>query len=222
VELAWWAVREPALAGLGSFDALQTQMLDRHVPAERKDPRLAALVRLVRSHGDRPGEALLALLVPGMGARIATFAGSLDVEEAWAEMTAAVWARIVGYARTGPPAHRVASKLLGAGTKQMVAGRDRQRAWRRQVELCGCVPDQPSNGDHSDGDEALGLREVLDAAVAAGVILERDATLIAATRIGGLTVAAVARLVGIGYDTACKRRRAAEAQLIAHHRQAPA
>lgn len=54
VELAWWALREPALVGLETFDAVRAELWDPAVPPGRKDGRLAALVRLVPTYGDGP------------------------------------------------------------------------------------------------------------------------------------------------------------------------
>jgi hypothetical protein len=135
----------------------------------------------------------------------------MDLDEAWAEMTAGVWARIVPYSAAGPPAERIASKLLGAGTKRMVARRDRDRAWAERAVLCRSDP-RPATDPSAD---ELGLRAVLDQAVTAGVILERDAELIAVTRIEGLTLVAAAQRAGLGYDTTRKRRKTAERALIA-------
>lgn len=215
-ELACWAAREPALAGPDSYDELRAEQLDPDVAPQRKDDRLAGLLRLAGHHGTRPAETILALLVPGMGQRIARWAGSLDLDEAWAEMTAGVWARIVRYAAAGPPANRLASKLLGAGTKTMVARRDRDRAWAARTVLCASAP-RPANEAHAD--DELDLRAVLVEAATAGVILERDAELITGTRIEGHTLATVARRAGLGYDTARKRRKTAEHKLIAHQRR---
>jgi hypothetical protein len=217
-ELARWAAREPALAGLGSFEALRNDQLDPDVAPQSKDARLAALLRLVAHHGASPAETVLTLLLPGMGHRVTRWAGSMDLDEAWAEMAAGVWARIARYAAAGPPAQRIASKLLGAGTKAMVAHRDRYRAWTERAELC---PSDPRPATDPNIDDQIGLRAVLDQAVTARVILERDAELIAVTRIDGATLVAAAQNAGLDYDTTRKRRKNAENELIAHQHRGP-
>jgi hypothetical protein len=199
---------------------LRADQLDPDVAPQSKDARLAALLRLVAHYGAGPAETVLTLLVPGMGRRVARWAGSMDLDEAWAEMAAGVWARVIRYAAAGPPAQRIASKLLGAGTKAMVAHRDRDRAWTERAVLCASDP-RPATDADVGVDDQIGLRAVLDQAVTARVILERDAELIALTRIGGVSLVAAAQSAGLGYDTTRKRRKSAECELLAHQHRGP-
>jgi DNA-directed RNA polymerase specialized sigma24 family protein len=210
-ELRWWAVREPALAGLASFDALRAELHDERVPPERKDARLAALLRLVVHYGDGPAEAVLALMVPGMRGHVRRFAPGLDPDEAWAAITSDLCERIGRYA-PNPPTEKVASNLLWPATNAMITVLNTERAWAKRTGPLGQhATREPAPGGADD----LTAETLLGDAVAAGVLSPLDAALIDATYLHGLPVKDAALLLGVGYEAAKKRRQRARARWVA-------
>lgn len=210
-DLRWWAVREPALAGLASFDALRAEMHDERVPPVRKDVRLAALLRLVVHYGDGPAEAVLALMVPGMRGHVRRFAPGLDPDEAWAAITAALCERIARYA-PNPPTEKVASNLLWPATNAMITVLNTERAWAKRT---GPLGQHATRVPAPGGADDLTAETLLGDAVAAGVLSPLDAALIDATYLDGLPVKDAALLLGVGYEAAKKRRQRARARWVA-------
>jgi hypothetical protein len=212
-EFRWWKVREPALGGLDDFEALVAEVQDPATSLEREDARLAALVRLAKDDNTAM-LALVVVLAPRLAAKIRRFAPSMDSDDAEAEIVAAVVERVRRYDLQRRPA-KVAANLLWDATRPLRKARDRQRAWTTfTVGLNGTDTAAPA-GMSNDGGIELAPELILVLAVDAGVITATDAAFITATRLRGFTLVDAARLAGLGYEAAKKRRQRAEAALAA-------
>jgi hypothetical protein len=213
-EFQWWKVREPALAGLDDFDALVAEVQDPATALEREDARLAALVRLAKDDNTAM-LALVVVLAPRLAAKVRRFAPSMNSDDAEAEIVAALIERVRRYDLQRRPA-KVAANLLWDATRPLRKARDRQRAWTTlTVGLNGTDTAAPAASTSSDGGVELAPELILALAVDAGVITAASAALITATRLRGFTLVGAARLAGIGYEAAKKRRQRAEAALAA-------
>jgi hypothetical protein len=120
----------------------------------------------------------------------------------WAEVLAGAWTHAITYDTARRP-RRVAANLLWDTTAHVARVVRRERAWRDYAEL----DDHVDVTSVHDGDVGP---PVLADAVTAGVLTQLDATLVEATRLHGVELADAARLTGMSYEAAKKRRRRAE------------
>ena len=204
-----WAAQEPALAAL-DFQAMRDLLLDDHEPIDhdRKDQLLAALIRLARTDHDA-GTGLLVCLLPGIKAKLRDHARGLDPDEAASVLVAALWQRIRSYPLDRRP-RKIALNLLLDAARDVIAARNAQKAWDNHAQL----DDQDHDTEDTDPGYTPGL--IWHLVRCAGVLTPREIILIDATRLRGLPLTDLARLLGIGHEAAKKARRRAELKLAAY------
>jgi DNA-directed RNA polymerase specialized sigma24 family protein len=197
-----WQRHEPALGG-HEFRALRPVLLDRDVPADRKDAVLAALIRCgQRGPDDAARLAVIVCLLPGVRRIAGRFADILGWHDALAELLVSLWQQLECL-DVDRRADRIASRLLAAGAHRLAYLARRERVWRDQTSI-GQDPDYPAAPVAAV--ETIGMSH----AVSAGVLDSFDAALIEATRLNGLSLMDAAALLGVSYEAAKKRRRRAE------------
>jgi hypothetical protein len=187
-----WTRREPMLAGL-TYEDVRSQL--RTGTQQRKDD-LTTLVRIARAEPEAFG-VLAASLLPGLRHRVARYAPSLERQEAFAIMVAALYERVAAHA-VDDRARFVAGRLLSLPTARLRRAMASQRTWAAQVRN---RPDRASRASVVE----LSPATMLATAVDAGVIAEQDARLIFATR---SPVDRCARRLG-GLDSATRPARSA-------------
>jgi hypothetical protein len=197
-----WTRREPMLAGLTYHD-VRFQL--RTGTQRRKDELLTTLVRITRAEPEAFG-VLAASLLPGLRHRVSRYAPSLERQEAFAIMVAALYERVAARA-VDDRARFVAGRLLSLPTERLRRAVSSQRAWAAQARN----PDRASRASAVE----LSPATLLAAAVDAGVIAEHDARLIFATRFADRPLREAARRLGLDYETCKKRRQRAEARWAA-------
>jgi DNA-directed RNA polymerase specialized sigma24 family protein len=163
---------------------------------------------LLAAASSGPDAALCALVAlrPAL-LRIArrTCGGEPDDDEV-AEVVAIAWEEICGPAGS----HGASVVVRAIWTRSRSALRRAADRAARETPV-GDVLFAVDTGPAPDGNEAI-----LATAVAQGVVLERDASLIALTRLGGMTIAELAAERGIPASTLTSRRRRAEAAIRRH------
>lgn len=203
-----WQRREPALHGLRTPRDI-VRLLRGSGFAERKDRVLLALARLARSDPLAARIALQALL-PGLK----EIAGRMlldrrERDDVWSLLLAAAWERIRTYPVERRP-RRVAANVLLDCMHDTLTALAQERADRALT--AGPVPIDLIAGRDYGGD----IDSVLTAAVEVGAITERDARLIARTRVDGSPLCLEAKRMRADYHALVVRRRRAEHRLIAH------
>jgi len=203
---AAWSERFPAFTLIRGPDDLLGG-LRRHSYRIR-DGLLAALVNLFKEGDTDATLILLAILRPGIGARAGWLEGSLGLDEAWQEMTAAVlWA-----AHRYDPARfptGIARNLLHAAWRHAEpARRLHLEAKRLGASLTEVVEERKAE---VWADPLPTARMLIAEATQSGAISPEEAGLIRATRLDGLPLKEV--VAGEPYHRTQKRRRRAEARL---------
>jgi hypothetical protein len=195
-----WTRREPSLVGLTYGDLRRVL---RTGGQDRKDELLGALVRT--THVDPGAFGLVAAcLLPGLRRRVARSVPSLDRQEALAVMLDALYEAVAGY-DTAEQSRFVAGGLLALPDRRLRRAAADQRSWSIQVRHdTDAAPTAPG--------VELSAAAMLASAVDAGVVTDQDAQLILDTRIMGGSLRDAGRRVGLGYETAKKRRQRAEAR----------
>ena len=196
-----WAAGEPVLSQFASPAELVEAIQHRGRPVS-SDRLLSAVVRAGRLDPSASRCALQAL-VPGLRAIGSAYAGLDDPEDLDARLVAAAWEEIRCGQLEGP---WVARRVLRAVARRLAHER-RAEVRARLVEVTDEPP--PNRQCRSVAEEALVL---LVGAVERGVVSAEDATLIAATRLTGEPVVAVARQ-GESVGALQQRRFRAEARL---------
>ena len=208
---AAWSAREPILAGY-DLPTLTIRLLDPATEPAERDALLIALVRLAREDPDA-ATAVVVCLLPGvrrhahrLARTLPGIAGSAARDDVCAEMIAQTLAHVRTYDLTRRPERIAANVVLDAMSHTLRTVRV-ERAWHaatRPLEDAASVataaPDDP---------------DPLLLAVDRGVLTAADAALISATRHAGLDLVTVARLTGVSYECAKKRRQRAEASFAA-------
>jgi hypothetical protein len=206
-----WAEEQPALVGL-DYASLRAALLDDREPVnyDRKDELLVALVRLARTD-DEAGRALLMCLLPGIKAKLRAHAYGLDPDEPASIIVTALWQRIRRYPLDRRP-RRIAVNLLLDAASDLIRDRDAERAWQDYARLTDRDIDVPQAlpGWSADLMWHVVLRH--------RVLTRREVALVDATRLRGLPLRDVARLLGMNHEAAKKARRRAELKLAAHWR----
>lgn len=200
-----WACLEPVLAAR-TFHALQRELLDTTVPADRKDDLLAALVRIARHDTDAVA-AITVCLLPGLHRAARRFGASMEPDEAWAELLAGLSERIRRYPLERRP-RRIAANLIWGAADRLWRAMHTQENW---VSHTGPLIE----GDRPSPEPELSAGTLWTLAINAGVLTRRDVTLVGATRLGGLQLRDTAQLLGVPYECAKKRRQRAEAAWVA-------
>jgi hypothetical protein len=206
---ATWAAQEPVLAGLRPCE-LRAVLLDRsgRVDYDRRDDLLAALVRLSRT--DEEAHAILVVcLLPGLRGVIKRHGWGLDRDEATSFALEALCGRIWRYPLLRRP-RKIAMNLLMDTAHDLIDARDRERDWHANTDLTDRDTDRPVP---QPGDWSPNL--LWDAVRKAGVLNDREITLIDATRVRDLDIVDVAALLGMGHEAARKARQRAEYKLRA-------
>ena len=198
-----WQQSEAALPDL-PFVQVRQLLLDRLCRPERKDEVLLALIRLARDHRDA-GMSITACLHPGLRCIVWRYRGILDPDDAWSGLAESLTRRIPAF-DVERPNRFVAHGLLRDAAHDLRRTARVERAWRDHVRLqevlpaAAVVPVADVSSDPLDG--TCGLTPV-------------DTALIRATRVAGLTLTDAARLLGLSYEAAKKRRQRAEASWVA-------
>ena len=200
-------------------DARNLGDLERHVrtadPADADRILLALVTRVVADDDQLAARVLLQLLLPGTRNLARRWWALGDHDERAAAAVGAVYDRIRTYPLARRPG-RVAANVL------MDAARQLRRSIPRLAAEVAADPavhdrhacDRAAAADGSaDAHAALELADVLEDAVAAGVIERRDAQIIAQSRIGGLRIADLAAHHRVGSRTLWDRRHRAEQRL---------
>jgi hypothetical protein len=195
-----WTRREPMLAGL-TYQDVRSEL--RTGTQQRKDELLTTVVRIARAEPEAFG-VLAASLLPGLRHRVARYAPSLERQEAFAIMVAALYERVAAHA-VDDRARFVAGMLLSLPTERLRRAVSSQRTWAAQMRNRSARATRASVVGWSPA-------TLLATAVDAGVIAEQDARLIFATRFAGRPLREVAERLGLGYETCKKRRQRAEAR----------
>jgi DNA-directed RNA polymerase specialized sigma24 family protein len=201
-----WQRVEPALQGFDYVD-VRRRLLDREFPPKQKDALLLALVRCARSDAEA-AMCVTACLYPGLSRIVHRYRDILYGDEAWSGLVEALIRRL----RTFKPDRRcrfVAANLLRDSAHQLRRVARSERMWRDHVQLHEePVALAPTPVVTTDGGDPLALGAQLS---------PLDAALIQSTRLGGLSLADVAGLLGLSYEAAKKRRQRAEAIWAHHH-----
>jgi DNA-directed RNA polymerase specialized sigma24 family protein len=197
-----WRRCQPVLARY-DFAGLRHALLDRATEPVHKDALLGALLRIGQHRADgHATTAVVVCLLPGLRGLARRYRDLLGPGDVWAEVLAGAWAHASIYDTARRP-RRVAANLLWDTTAHVVRVVRRERAWRDHAELNDQV-DVPTVHDGDVGSP------VLEDAVTSGVLTRLEATLVEATRLHGVELADAARLTGLSYEAAKKRRRRAE------------
>jgi hypothetical protein len=195
-----WTRREPALAGLTYGDLRRVL---RTGGQDRKDELLGALIRTTQADPGAFG-VVAACLLPGLRRRIGRYAPTLDRQEALAVMVDALYEAVEAY-DTAERSRFVASGLLELPTRRLRRAATDQRSWslhaRHHTDAASSAPGVELSAD-----------AILASTVDAGVVTDQDAQLILDTRIAGHSLRDAARRLGLGYESAKKRRQRAEAR----------
>lgn len=198
-----WQRWQPVLARY-DFAGMRHTLLDRAIEPRLKDALLAALLRIGQQRADRHATtAVVVCLLPGLRGLARRYRDLLGHDDAWAEVLAGAWAQAGSYDTAQRP-RRVAANLIWDTTAYVVRVVRWERAWRDHAELDDQALDA-QGGHHQELDPP-----VLSGAVAGGVLTQLDARLVEATRLHGVQLADAARLTGLSYEAAKKRRRRAE------------
>jgi hypothetical protein len=198
-----WVRREPSLVGL-TYGDLRREL--GTACQGRKDQLLGALVRA--THADLGAFAVLAAcLLPGIRYRIARLAPLLERQDALAIMVGALYEAVAAYDAT-EHSRFVAGALLDLPTRRLRRAVADQRSWSAHAS-------HAADANPAVSGLELSAAALLASAVDAGVVSDRDAKLILATRVSGRSLREAARHLGLGYDAAKKRRQRAEARWAA-------
>jgi len=184
-----------------SVGELRARLLHPACPYPTRDRVLNTVLHLARTEDDPWLLVLVGLLLPGLrrSARTLLLANPGLAADLEAEMFTGLLTAI----RTGPAIRaRPGAELIWAARRAA----DRLRQAERGFAELGELPPAPSHrGGHPD--------HVLARAVAAGVLAADDAELIAATRLGQLSLHSAAELRAVSYQSAHRRRSRAELTL---------
>ena len=200
-EVACYAVPRPVLDAVGTrvrnAAELRAELL-RESDLDKRDRVLRRLLASAQAHEDA-ALVLLFCLLPGLAALARRFTSWLDPDDVWDELLTGLLARIRTFDLHRRP-RRIAANLL-LDTLASTCRWARGEASAKQADSVGLHLARPDPAtDFAPLDEALDR----------GVLRELDAALIGATRLGGMSLADVAVLLGLGYEAAKKRRRRAE------------
>ncbi|HEX8802688.1 MAG TPA: hypothetical protein VF743_00805 [Acidimicrobiales bacterium] len=203
--------------GAGSLGGVEVFV--RGAPPEAADRVLLALVTRAVDGDGLAARVALQLLLPGVRRLAARWWVLGDRDEREAAAVAAVWGRIVGYPVARRPGRVAANVVLDAGLDLRRAARAGTAGGWVPIEpvdpvAAGGMAD-PGAGAAGGSHPAVELVEVLVDAVASGVVSMGDAELVAASRIGGVSLAEIARRRGAPLRTLQWRRQRAEAALAA-------
>lgn len=201
-----WSAGEPALAPVQTARVLVEYLQRPGADYDVKDAILAALLRRARCER-LASRVVLQALLPGLK-RLAGFLirAPEERDEVWSTLLAACWERICTYPLQRRP-QRIAANLLADTRKALLRERTHALALAEREQLWGDVPIPPLRL------VAVDLERPLRRAVAAGAITDSEAELIAATRIDGADLRAVAKRDAVPYHTVNVRRLRAERRL---------
>ena len=183
---------------------LGPMLLHPAVPYDARDLAVRLVLRRAQAEGGAWVVGLAGLLLPGLRAALGALA-RLNPDHA-DDLEADALAELVAImAECDPATERVASRLLrrAAARAQRRLAAEHAAAGRRAAAQDSVEPDVPWG--HPEF--------VLSRAVADGIVTERDALLIADTRLGGVPLAAWARQSHEAYDAVNQRRYRAERRL---------
>lgn len=199
-----WATQDRALGAFPDLPTLISYVQRRNEPVA-SDRVLLALLRLA-PHDKLAARTVLQALVPGLRVVAITSSWAGEPEEVDAMVVASAWERIRRYPVDQRP-ERVAANILFDVLKQLCRER------RRQLRAEGAEERAAVTEDPAVRSSAEQLLNLLNSAVAAGELTAADASLVAATRIGGVKIKDLAPDYGLTVRWLRKRRRRAEATL---------
>lgn len=186
-------------------DELRARLLHPACSYTTRDRALNVVLHLARTEGDPWLSALVGLLLPGLRRSVRTLlAANPDLA---ADLQAEILTGLLAAIKAGPAVRvRPGSELIWSARRAADRLLHIERAERADTELDMAAPPSAGPAGHPDF--------VLARAVAAGVLSADDAELIAATRLGQLSLHAAAELRAISYTAAHHRRSRAEQALI--------
>ncbi len=204
--LAHWAERCPALSPFSDLDQMLVHVHRRGHPAS-SDAVLAALASLAPTD-DLAARALLQALLPGLKALTHSFGWRGDHEETAAAVVAACWERIRTYPINRRPRHIAANVLL-----------DTRQRMIRQYNVATCGADETDSEefvfDQTSPHPAVELLGHVGDALRRRCLDPDEARLILLTRLADVPLSRLAETSGRRPETLRRRRRAAEARLVA-------
>ena len=204
--LRTWGRREPVFAAFPAAPLL-LRALRSQQDHRLEDAILLALLREARQ--DRlAGRFVVQALLPGLkraAARILFEAGERD--ELWSILLANLWERITSYPLERRP-RRVAANLLLDTIHATLTDFGRARRTIQATEPLVSDELAPARREEEEAEV------VLARAARAGAISCEEAVLILRTRLEGLSLATLARELGVSYDALRVRRRRAERRLL--------
>ncbi|HUP70785.1 MAG TPA: hypothetical protein VM142_13365 [Acidimicrobiales bacterium] len=199
-----WATKHRELGSFADLPSLISYVQRRNAPVA-SDRVLLALVRLA-PHDKLAARTVLQALVPGLRVVAITSPWAGEPEEVDAMVVATAWERIRLYPVDQRP-ERVAANIVFDVLKQLCL--DRRRRLRAEgAEARVVVTEEPPVRSNTEQ-----LLNLLNSAVAAGELTAADASLVAATRIGGVKLKDLAPAYGLTVRWLRKRRRRAETTL---------
>ncbi|HUP68573.1 MAG TPA: hypothetical protein VM142_02040 [Acidimicrobiales bacterium] len=202
--LAKWADEHQALRAFVDLPALVAYVQRRQAPVA--SDRVLAVLALLARDDELAARTVLQALVPGLRAVAMACAWAGEPEEVDAMVVATAWERIRTYPSDARP-ERVAANIVLDVLKQLCRDRRRRLAEQR-AELRLATSEEPPV--RSGAEHLLGL---LNDAVASGAMTASDASLIAATRIGGVKLRELAPASGLTVRWLRERRNRAESTL---------
>ena len=186
--LARWRRRKPAL-DFATVGDLVAALADRDRDPESHNDILAALLELA------PGDQLAARLVLHRFApylkRFVADHDPFDAEEWVALLVASAYEAICSYRAEDGPSHATANLTREIRRSALAALAGRRRADRELTEDPGVLAAEPS-ASHHDPFMSVDLRDFLAWAVRRRLVDQRTVDLVVQTRVGGVSVAALA------------------------------
>jgi hypothetical protein len=188
------------------LDQLRSLLLHPSVGFDTRDAALTWLIERAQTDGGAWLVGLAGVLLPGIGRRVYPLCRAFPrlAHDLEAEALAGLLQAVRGW-RCGED--RVATRLVWAAARaaHRLAGRERAVGER---EVSVGLDLEPPARLVTHGELILGQ------AVAAGVLSQLDAELIAATRVEEVPLRQLAGRWGVGYEALRKRRQRAEAALV--------
>jgi DNA-directed RNA polymerase specialized sigma24 family protein len=188
-----------------SLEELRTLLLHPSMSFAARDAALTWLIARAQAEGGAWLVGLAGVLLPGIGRRVYPLCRAYPrlAHDLEAEALAGLLQAVKGWS-CGKD--RVATRLVWAAARASHKLLRRELAVAEREAAVGLELDAPAR-------PAIRGELVLDEAVAAGVVSQRDAELIAATRLEDVPVRELGERWGVGYEALRKRRQRAEASL---------
>jgi hypothetical protein len=204
--LRTWQEQHAQLRAFGDPAAL-VRYLRRSLPGERQDAVLCALLSSARAD-PVAGRLVLQAMLPALK-RLSSWVlvDTREQAELWSALLAGMWECVCGYPLERRP-RRVAANLRLDTLHRVTKAHRRRTLERDMLALVAAAPRarQPAGG--------CDVEQPVRAAIGVGALTGGEAELILATRIDGVSLAALAAAEGVPYDALRMRRQRAERRLL--------